>query len=209
MKVGIIISVGCSVTWAMWMGFIIVRVLPWETVELEPPCLFVAPAWFESRRAAKKQKSIAFASYISPVRGAFIKRRQPHKGGESVFILLLWAVRLEGEESLVPSGRSSLFREREAQFFFLQMQFNELWMLLGDWAAVNVGAVRNLHPGFSMFGSNVSVLIQRFWHKLIPLSAAKAGTESLHYRIEQPMAWKFLRILISFSSVICILLVLL
>lgn len=183
MKVGIIISAGCRAAWAMRMGFIIARVLPWEALELEPPCLPVAPAWIESRRGAKKQKSIAFASYISLVRGTFIKRRPPRTGGELFLYFSSELARSEGEKEFTFQSETQ---------FCLQMQFNELWLLLGDWAAGNVGAVRNLHPGLGIFGSNVSVLIQRFWRELIPLSAEKADTESLLYGLKVSMYPNFL-----------------
>lgn len=124
----------------------------------------------EGMLGVEKQKSIAFGSYALPARGAFIKRRQ-----RVCFYITPLSCDAGGRGELILFG--PLFRETQ---FCLQMQFNEFWMLLGDWAAVNVGAVHSLDAGLSMFGRNVTVLIQRFWHKLIPLSAAKADSESLH-----------------------------
>lgn len=137
---------------------------------------FVTLAWFESRRNAGsgETKINSFCKLCFTSQGCIHQEE-----AESVFILLLWAVMLEGEEN----SFCSVHFQRETQFC-LQMQFNEFWMLLGDWAAVNVGAVHSLDAGLSMFGRNVTVLIQRFWHKLIPLSAARADSEFLHQGAE-------------------------
>lgn len=176
MKVGLIISASHCHTCVMQTYFIVCRFL-WERQNLSWRAFLVGPVWFESRRdtGSEETKINSFQMLHFTSEGCIHQEEAARHEQRVCFCITPLSCDAGGRGGLILFG--PLFRQTQ---FCLQMQFNEFWMLLGDWAAVHLGAVPNLHPSPSMFGRKVSVLIQRFWHKLIPLSAAKADSRSLH-----------------------------